>query len=80
MKNVVAVMAGMFFLIVWPGGGLWTIILRPVIGGGTEQSFLYPIYAGIILLAGILAGCTVCIIEEIRSLPKQEKKSAEEIK
>ena len=32
------------------------------------ESFLYPIYGGIILLAGLIVGCTVLVLEEIRSL------------
>ena len=57
----------MFFVMLWPLGGLWELILQPLIGGGVEQSFLYPLYGGIILLAGIIVGCTAFIIEEIRS-------------
>ena len=59
----------MFILIV-PFGGIWGILLQPLIGGGVEQTYLYPIYAGIVLLAGLIVGCTVIIFEEIRSLKK----------
>ena len=37
------------------------------IGGNTEQTFIYPIYIGLILLAGLVVGCTSLIISEIRS-------------
>ncbi|MBR4018726.1 MAG: hypothetical protein IKK12_04160 [Clostridia bacterium] len=67
MKKVIIAMVAMFVLII-PMGGVWGILLKPLIGGGVEQSFIYPIYAGIILLAGLVVGCTVVIIDEIRSL------------
>lgn len=69
MKKVIIAMVVMFILII-PLGGIWGILLQPLIGGGAEQTFLYPIYAGIILLAGLIVGCTVVILEEIRSLKK----------
>lgn len=69
MKKVIIAMAVMFILIV-PLGGVWGILLQPLLGGGVEQTFLYPIYAGIVLLAGLIVGCTVIILEEIRSLKK----------
>jgi len=69
MKKAIAAMVVMFILII-PLGGIWGILLQPLIGGGSEQSFIYPIYAGIILLAGLIVGCTVAIIEEIRTFKK----------
>ena len=70
MKKVLAAMAVMFILIV-PLGGLWTVIFQPIVGGGgVDLSPIYPIYAGIILLAGLIVGCTVVILEEIHSLKK----------
>ncbi len=60
-------MVVMFLVMVWPLGGLWEIILKPIIGGGTEQSFIYPLYIGIIIQAGIIVACTELIIKEIRS-------------
>lgn len=69
MKKVIIAMVVMFILIV-PLGGVWGMLFQPLIGGSIEQTFLYPIYAGIILLAGLIVGCTVVILEEIRSLKK----------
>lgn len=70
MKKIIAAMAAMFILIV-PFGGLWTVVFQPIAGGGgVDLSPIYPIYAGIILLAGLMVGCTVVILEEIRSLKK----------
>ena len=37
------------------GGGLISIVFSSIAGGGVEQSFIYPIYAGIIVLAGLIA-------------------------
>ena len=51
MKKALIAMAAMFLLIVFPCGGLWSL-LSHLIGGGTAETFLYPIYGGIILLAG----------------------------
>lgn len=69
MKKVISAMVIMFILLV-PLGGIWEFFLQPIIDGGVEQSFLYPIYAGIILLAGLVVGCTVILLEEIRSIKK----------
>ena len=70
MKKIIAAMAAMFILTV-PFGGLWTVVFQPIVGGGgVDLSPIYPIYAGIILLAGLIVGCTVVLLEEIRSLKK----------
>ena len=70
MKKVIIAMAVMFILLI-PLGGLWTIVFQPIVGGGgIDLSPIYPIYAGIILLAGLIVGCTVVILEEIRSQKK----------
>lgn len=67
MKKVLISMLVMFLLVVWPGVGFWTF-LKGIIGGGVAESFLYPIYGGLILLAGLITGCTVRICEEIREM------------
>lgn len=72
MKKVLAAMVAMFVLTI-PMAGLWIVLLKPLVGGGAEQTFFYPIYAGMILLAGIVVGCTVVIVEEIRSLKNDKK-------
>ena len=70
MKKVIIAMAVMFILLI-PLGGLWTIVFQPIVGGGgIDLSPIYPIYAGIILLTGLIVGCTVVILEEIRSQKK----------
>lgn len=70
MKKVLAVMVGMFLLTVWPFSGVWIALLTPILGGGAEQTYLYPIYGGMILLAGIVVACTAYVLEEIRELKK----------
>jgi multidrug efflux pump subunit AcrB len=73
MKKVIAAMAGMFLAIVL-FGGLWNVLLKPLIGGGPEQSFLYPLYIGLILLAGQVVGVAVILYEEIQKLQEEVKK------
>ena len=63
----------MFLLICWPLGGLWDVILSPVIGGGASELYLYPIYGGIILLSGVVVGCTSVVCEKIQQLKDELK-------
>lgn len=67
MKKALITMVVMFALIIWPFGGIWQL-LSGILGGGVQESFLYPIYGGIILLAGFIVVCTELILEEIKSL------------
>lgn len=76
MKKVIAAMAGMFFAVVLLSG-LWESLLKPIIGGGVEQSFIYPIYIGLILLAGLIVGVAVVIYEEIKELREEMKNISE---
>ncbi|MDO4581609.1 MAG: hypothetical protein Q4B96_03380 [Bacillota bacterium] len=71
MKKVLITMTAMFVAMILCGG-FWGLIFKPIIGGGVEQSFIYPLYAGIILLSGIIVGCTVIVLEKIESLKKDE--------
>ena len=43
----------------------------------SQESFIYPIYGGIILLSGIIVVCTEFILEEIRSLKDDIKDKKE---
>lgn len=65
-KIVLAVLV-VFSLLMTFGGGIWTLLLRPIVGGGTRESFLYPLYGGVILLAVLISVCTCLITEEIHS-------------
>ena len=67
MKKPLITMVVMFALIIWPFGGIWQL-LSGILGGGVQESFLYPIYGGIILLSGLIVVCTELILEEIKSL------------
>lgn len=67
MKKTLITMVVMFALIIWPFGGIWQL-LSGILGGGVQESFLYPIYGGIILLSGLIVVCTELILEEIKSL------------
>ena len=67
MKKALITMVVMFALTIWPFGGIWQL-LSGILGGGVQESFLYPIYGGIILLSGLIVVCTELILEEIKSL------------
>lgn len=64
-------MAAMFVAMV-PLVGLGGILLKPILGGVPEQSFIYPIYIGLILVAGLIVGSAVVLYEEIKKL-REEK-------
>ena len=72
MKKVIAAMVVMFVVQV-PLVGLWGILLKPILGGGPEQSFIYPIYIGLILVAGLIVGGAVILYEEIKKLREEIK-------
>lgn len=76
MKKVIAAMAVMFIAVVLLCG-LWGSLLKPIIGGGIEQSFIYPIYIGLILLAGLVVGVAVVLYEEIKKLQEEIKNISE---
>ncbi|MBO5543250.1 MAG: hypothetical protein J5949_01325 [Oscillospiraceae bacterium] len=67
MKKTIITMIAVFALIVWPFGGVWQL-LSHIIGGGVQESFVYPIYIGIILLSGIIVFCTELVLKDIKSL------------
>lgn len=61
---------GLMALLMIGGGGLINMIFTPLLGGGIEQSYIYPIYGGIIVLTGVVIGAAKIIIDEIRELKK----------
>ena len=67
MKKALITMVVMFAFTIWPFGGIWQL-LSGILGGGVQESFLYPIDGGIILLSGLIVVCTELILEEIKSL------------
>jgi len=70
--QALAAMLGMFLLTIWPGGAIWQFMSK-IIGGGVSETFLYPIYGGMILLAGLIVGCTVVVLEEVKSIKEEIK-------
>lgn len=67
MKKALITMFVMFAFTIWPFSGIWQL-LSGILGGGVQESFLYPLYGGVILLAGLIVVCTELILEEIKSL------------
>ena len=67
MKKALITMFVMFAFTIWPFGGIWQL-LSGILGGGVQESFLYPLYGGVILLSGLIVVCTELILEEIKSL------------
>ena len=78
MKKIIIAMVAMALLIGWPGAGIWATVFPKILGGGISESYLYPIYGGIILLTGLVVGCTVYISDEIKSLKEGIRKGKEE--
>ena len=76
MKKAIITMVVVFALVVWPFGGVWQV-LSGIIGGGVQESFIYPIYGGIILLSGLIVVCTELILEENKSLKDDIKDKQE---
>lgn len=66
----------LFFLAMTVFGGWFGMIFKPLIGGGVQESYLYPLYGGIMLLAALVVGCTCVILEELRNPgdPGQDKR------
>ncbi len=77
MKYALAAMVAMFALIVWPLSWVWYLSLSGILGGGVSESFLYPIYGGLILLSGLIVFCTNRILDEVRSLRDEIKGKGE---
>ncbi|OLS03037.1 hypothetical protein [Tissierella creatinophila] len=67
MKKILGTLVT-FFLLMTVGAGIWIVLFRSFLQGGAEQEYLYPIYGGIVLLSGLIAGCTVIIIEELKEV------------
>ena len=76
MKKAIITMIVVFAFVIWPFSGVWQL-LSGIIGDGVQESFIYPIYGGIVLLAGLIVVCTELILEEIKSL-KAESKGTQE--
>lgn len=69
MKYVIGVMLGFYILNFW-------LIPHHLIfpwGEGSE-TYLYPIYTGMVLLSGLIVGCTKILVEEMRELKRNNPK------
>ncbi len=71
MKRVLVSMLFMFSVVIWPFGGLFSVLFGKLLGGGPSESFIFPIYTGLILLAGLVVACTSIILDEIKSLKEE---------
>jgi len=49
-------------------GGLVSALLTKMLGGGVAESFLYPLYGGQIVMAGIVVASAYIIHDEIKVL------------
>ncbi|MDO7788291.1 hypothetical protein P6N53_13760 [Desulforamulus aquiferis] len=56
------------------------MIFSSIVGGGVSETYLYPIYGGIVLLAGLIVICTVVILEEIKLIKDSLNKTEKQIK
>lgn len=72
-KPVLGVMVFFFFLMTWGGALISVPLFSSIIGGGIAEEFLYPLYGGIVFLAGLLVLCTCLILEELRNPELEEK-------
>lgn len=65
-KGILVTIVVFFFAMTF--GGAWiSLLFQAIMGGGVEQTYIYPIYGGIILLAALIVGCTCYILEELRN-------------
>lgn len=66
------VLTVLFFtvIMIFGAGGI-SAVLMPLLGGGVAESYIYPLYIGIILLSALIAGCTCVITNRIKELEKR---------
>ena len=69
IKKILATM--MIFVIVMTfGGAAISMAITAIIGGGHAESYIYPIYGGIVMLSGLIVGCTCVILEKLVEIEK----------
>ncbi|HSR04309.1 MAG TPA: hypothetical protein VLM88_06980 [Proteiniclasticum sp.] len=79
MKAIIGVAVMILFMFAMTiGGELSANIFGVYVGEGVVESNLYPIYAGIVLLAGLITICTVVILEKIERLNDTLNKNKKE--
>ena len=83
MKKIIIAMIFMTFIL-FDIGGLITGLFMSVLGGSVEQTYLYPLYGGMVVLAGIIVGAAEIIREDIKALkegtPSKTKLLSEQIR
>jgi len=79
MKTIIGVTVMILFMLAMTiGGELSANIFRFSVGEGVVESYRYPIYAGIVLLAGLITICNVVILEKIEQLKDTLNKNEKE--
>lgn len=73
IKNVIISMFLMTISLIVLGGPINMFFLS-IVGGGVEQTYIYPIYGGIIILVGVIVGSTSIIMDEIIEIKEEIKK------
>jgi len=74
MKKIIGTMIAFYILLLF-SPFINDLIFVKVFGGGVSETYLYPIYWGLVLLSGLIVACTLIIIEEIQE-SKQELKNS----
>ena len=67
MKILIGTMLGFYILNFWIFPNINQLIFP---WGGVQETHLHPIYMGMILLSGLIVGCTYLILESIKELKK----------
>ena len=69
----------LFYLLLTFGGSISVPMFQRLVGGGVAETFLYPIYFGILLLAGLIVLCTCIVVDEIRRHGNRNEESDEQV-
>ena len=64
-----------FFLLMFLGYMVYGPLFERTFGGGVAETFLYPVYFGIILLATLIVLCTCIVVDEIRRHGARDEES-----
>ena len=59
-----------FFVLMFFGAGIYGWLFSHTFGGGVQESYLYPIYGGLILLAGLIVACSCYICNKLDDIKK----------
>ena len=79
MKAIIGVIVMILFMLAMTiGGELSANIFGFYVGEGVVETNLYPIYAGIVLLVGLITICTIVILEKIEQLKDTLNKNEKE--